>query len=130
MMGRRVLVAIVVVAGCQTEEGQPVPLEDLSPALSTVFCDRVFDCYGAADRESILGEPASTDEQTCTRYFTAEFDEQLVPTYQAIAAGETHYDGDAATSCLSTIAEVSCDAIRRGFDIVTLGCDDVFLPGP
>jgi hypothetical protein len=122
------LSSLIALTCAACANGHPVPLEDLSEAVSTVYCDRVFECYSAAERADILDVDAQPDEAQCAQVYTAMFDEALEPTYRSLAAGTVRYDGDAATSCLSDIEEASCGAIRIGFDYVGERCRDAFVP--
>ncbi len=119
--------ASLVCAACAAD-GHPVPLEDLSEAVSTVYCDRVFDCYDATERADILDPDAQSDVGQCAQVYTAMLDEALAPAYRDVAAGRLWYDGDAVTSCLSDIEAASCGAVRIGFDYVGRGCRDAFVP--
>jgi hypothetical protein len=118
---------VAMMAAACTADGQPVPLEDLSEAVSTVYCDRIFECYDAAERADLLEADAQPDEAQCAQVYTVELDEVLEPSYREVAAGRMRYDGDAATSCLSDIAGASCGAIRIGFDYVGQRCRDAFV---
>jgi hypothetical protein len=117
----------VASAACATD-GRPVPLEDLSEAVSTVFCDRVFECYGPTERADVIDPTAVGDEVSCTQVYTAALDEALEQTYRDVAAGRLRYDGEAVTRCLSEIEAASCGAIQIGFDYAGRTCMDAFVP--
>lgn len=118
--------AALMCAACAAD-GHPIPLEDLSEAVSTVYCDRVFECFDAAEREDMLDARALQSETQCAQVYTEALDEALEPTYRDVAAGTVRYDADAATSCLSDIEAASCGAVRIGFDYVGRGCTDAFV---
>lgn len=119
------LVAIGLAAGCQTG-GAPVPVEDLPPALSSVFCSRAFECFGPAEREELFDGAELADEQACIAYFSRQYYEALRLVIDAVHEGELTYDGHAATSCLSDLANASCTDVRIGFDYATRGCMSAF----
>jgi hypothetical protein len=114
-------------AACSTDGGQPLPLEDLSDAVSTVFCDRVFDCYSPAERATVIDADGARDVATCTKIYSSALDEALAPIYRDVAAGRVRYDADAATACLSTVEAASCGAIRIGFDYAARTCMSAFV---
>lgn len=122
---KRVLVAIVLAGGCQTG-GEPVPLEDLAPAVSSVYCARAFECFSPAERDELFGGLELPDEQACIAYFSRAYFDALVDVSAAVRAGEITYDGHAATSCLSDIAGASCADVRIGFDYAARGCEVAF----
>src|SRR5690606_6272415 len=103
----RVLVAIVLAGGCQTG-GEPVPLEDLAPALSSVYCSRAFECFSAEERSELFGGVELPDEQACITYLTRAYFDALVEVTAAVRDGQVTYDAHAATGCLSDIAGASC----------------------
>jgi hypothetical protein len=122
---KRVLVAIVVAGGCQTG-GEPVPLEDLAPAVSSVYCARAFECFSAEERGELFGGVELADEQACIAYFTRAYFDALVEITAAVHEGQVTYDGHAATGCLSDIAGASCAELRIGFDYAARGCEAAF----
>lgn len=116
-------IVMVLLAGCQT--GQPVPLEDLSPALASVQCARTFECFAADERADLIGAEVA-DEQACVTHLTRVFFDALQPAFEAVDDGVLRYNGDAVTECLSTLDRASCADLRIGLDYATRTCESAF----
>lgn len=123
-MRKSPVLASLLAAACQTD-GEPVPLEDFSTALSSAYCERTFECYSTAEIAE-MWNPDFPDARSCTLHITEALDEALLDVYRSVYAGRLHYDGAAATRCLSTIHAASCWEIRLGIDIVMEQCDPAF----
>jgi hypothetical protein len=123
-MRNRVAFALLVLAGCQTG-GQPVSLDDLPPALASVYCARTFECFGPDERDALIGAEL-TDEDSCVIYFTRVLFDAMQENRALVLHGQLEYDGEAATRCLSTFDDASCREIRIGVDYATRSCEDAF----
>src|SRR5688500_14554404 len=91
---RRLALAFAVLAGCGGDDGGPIDIEDLQPAIINAFCNLYVGC-GLVE-----------DHATCRLVFQeGDLDASLVA---AVEAGKVIYHPDKARECLNGIGG-SCE---------------------
>lgn len=102
-----IAVALVAV-GCGGDDddddgGGPIPIEELPGEIADVYCSGILPCLGPLESFFLNGAD-------CQETFTAQFEDQQVPRWQAaIEAGTLVYHPEEARGCLDAFLDAGCD---------------------
>ena len=108
---RRLALAFAVLAGCGGDDGGPIDLEDLEPAIINSLCNLYVNC-GLVE-----------DQATCRLVFDdADVSASLIA---AVEAGKVIYHEDKARECLNGIG-ASCERGAVSINDNSAACDETF----
>ncbi len=122
-------------AGCGGEDpepqpsGGPIALDAFAGEFSKLYCDRIFTCCDAAERDQVLEllSPKPKDEQECATAFSLFFSFFLTEQKESVAEGRQTYDGAKAASCIAKTKD-TCVGLA-GNDLLETDpeCDAIFV---
>ena len=101
-----------------------VPLAELGPRITTLFCDKLFTCCSATERAAAGGGNliVPSDAAECATLYGSFVELFFVGQLQSSAdAGRSVYHADVAASCLDLAEQESCS------ELTSLGSDG-FIP--
>jgi len=107
------LMLVLGVGACGDDGGdsqaQPVSKDDMPDRLAGLYCEKVFSCCSATEREGILGNTQEfSSEQNCMDTLSSEFRGRLPALRDAEEAGRASYDGEKVGECLAEAESKSC----------------------
>ncbi len=91
-------------------EGDSIKLEDFQSCTTPVLCELLVECIGLAPTVA-----------ACIELTEGSAAMNIMTDIEAVEAGKTIYDGDAAATCLAALGEATCS---EDLDAI---CDEVFV---
>jgi hypothetical protein len=86
----------------------PVSLAMMTTELGKVFCEKIFKCCTAAQRNPQFG----TDVNTCQVFLSAALDSKFAGVRDGVANGRIGYDADKMGVCVAKVSRASCDLLN------------------
>ena len=119
----------IVISACDEDEetNSSMTIDELTDVYTKEYCTKVFTCCKDAEIAEVFDGASVTDQQGCEQAWGQFFTMMMSEQQASIDKGRMQWDGNVASSCMTTYKNTSCTQLGSDLFPTDEMCGDPFI---